>query len=401
MYGFEVRKRDTKTKARLGTLTTSHGVVETPAYVVVGTHAEVRCLKPEDIVSSGTQMVISNTYHLWRTLGDALETFPGLHTKLGWDGVIMTDSGGFQVFSMGFAREHGVGKVGNVGLAKQESRPNLVRITDDGAWFKETPDGPEFFLDAKFSIAIQEKLGADIILAFDECTSPLHDKEYTRKALERTHRWAKICLDVKTRNDQIFYGIVQGGAFEDLRKESAKFIGALPFDGFGIGGAFGNSFGDSKEASFKELGWVIPYLPENKPRHFLGMGRVDDLFLGVEAGIDTFDCVIPTREARHGGIWTLDGRYDIKRAKWLGSNVPLEEGCSCPACGTWKVTRGGLCTQFKEKNPEAARVATMHNVFFFNNLMKKIREAIAADAFTEFKEETLERLNRAKTSLTK
>ncbi|MEK7465411.1 MAG: tRNA guanosine(34) transglycosylase Tgt [Patescibacteria group bacterium] len=396
MHRFEVKKHDSKTKARLGTLTTPHGIVETPAYVVVGTHAEVRCLMPQDITRSGTQMVISNTYHLWRTLGDELQKFPGLHTKLGWDGVIMTDSGGFQVFSMGFAREHGIGKVGKVGLAKQESRPNLVRITDDGAWFREMPDGPEFFLDAKLSIAIQEKLGADIILAFDECTSPLHDKEYTRRALGRTHKWARICLDVKTRDDQMLYGIVQGGAFEDLRKESAQFIGALPFDGFGIGGAFGSSFGDSKEASFKELGWVIPYLPENKPRHFLGMGRIDDLFLGVEAGIDTFDCVIPTREARHGGIWTLDGRYDIKRAKWLGNDAPLGEGCMCSACGRWKVTRGSLCAQFKEKNPEAARAATIHNVFFFNNLMKKIRKAIIADTFTDFKKEILARLNRAK-----
>lgn len=399
MNRFEITKRDKKTKARLGTLTTKHGIAETPSYVVVGTHAEVRTFLPADIRFSTTQMVISNTYHLWRALGDTLETFQGLHAKLGWEGIIMTDSGGFQVFSLGFAREHGVGKIASIfpsedELLERRSQPNLVRITDEGVWFRETPDGTEFFLDAKLSMKIQEQLGADIIFAFDECTSPLHNEEYTRQALKRTHAWAKICLDSKTRDDQMLYGIVQGGAFEKLRKESAKTIGGMPFDGFAVGGSFGNSFGDSRKNMFDVIQWTTPFLPEEKPRHLLGIGKIEDLFGGVELGIDTFDCVIPTREARHGGIWTATGRYDVKRGKWLGSESPLEDGCECPVCGLWKITRGELYERFKEKHPDAARFATIHNVFFFNNLMRKIREAILEDQFLEFKEEFLSRLSK-------
>lgn len=395
---FELIKKDMRTQARLGTLTTKHGTVETPSYVIVGTHAEVRCLTAEDIRSSKTQMIISNTYHLWRTLGKKLDIFEGLHAKLGWEGVVMTDSGGFQVFSLGFAREHGVGKIASIfpneeALAERRSQPNLVRITDEGVWFRETPDGPEFFLDAKLSIAIQEKLGADIILAFDECTSPLHDYAYTKDAMERTHRWAKICLDVKTRNDQMLYGIVQGGAFKDLRQESARAIGMMSFQGFAIGGSFGNIQGKEMEDM---LQWSLPLLPEHKPRHLLGIGRIEDLFGGVELGMDTFDCVIPTREARHGGIWTAEGRYDVKRGKWQGNDVPLEEGCECPACGLWGITRGELYKRFKELHPDAARAATIHNVFFFNNLMRKIREAIREDRYPEFKTEFLSRLVKKK-----
>lgn len=387
---FEVIKKDSESRARFGVLKTAHGFVETPAYTIVGTHAEVRCLSPVDLVSTKTQIIIANTYHLWRTLGDKLESFEGLHKRMNWPASIMTDSGGFQVFSLGFAREHGVGKVGKFFSSEErESRPNLVRVTDDGAWFKEKPDGPEFFLDAKLSISIQEKLGADIILAFDECSSPLHDHEYTKKAMERTHKWAKICLDVKTRNDQMIYGIVQGGAFEDLRKESAKFIGALPFHGFGIGGAFGNSFGDSKEASFKELGWIIPYLPENKPRHFLGIGRIDDLFLGVEAGIDTFDCVIPTREARHGSLWTPVGRFDIKKGVYKNDYRKIQDDCLCEVCSEKNTTRQNIHELFKNKDKEAARFATIHNVFFFNNLMTQIRRSILDGNFPRFKERFL------------
>ncbi len=394
---FELIKKDTRTKARLGILTTAHGTVETPSYVVVGTHAKVRTLSSEDIRFSTTQMVISNTYHLWRTLGNELETFPGLHAKLGWNGIVMTDSGGFQVFSLGFAREHGVGKIASIfpgedELSERRSQPNLVRITDEGAWFRETLDGPEFFLDAKLSIAIQEKLGADIILAFDECTSPLHDEEYTRRALQRTHKWAKVCLEAKTRPDQLLYGIVQGGAFENLRKESAETIGSMPFGGFAIGGSLGNS----RNEMFNVIRWTTPFLPEEKPRHLLGIGRIEDLFGGVELGVDTFDCVIPTREARHGGIWTSVGRYDVKRGVWKGNPSPLEDGCECPACYVWHITRGELYERFKAKHPDAARVATIHNVFFFNNLMKKIREAIREDRYSEFKTEFLSRLSEKK-----
>ncbi|MEK7464630.1 MAG: tRNA guanosine(34) transglycosylase Tgt [Patescibacteria group bacterium] len=405
---FKVLKKDDKTKARVGILTTEHGEVETPSYVVVGTHAEVRCLTPEDILETKTQMVISNTYHLWQTLGDKLKTFPGLHKAMGWNGTFMTDSGGFQVFSLGFAREHGVSKIANIfpdegekGFslpAGRQAQENLVRITDEGVWFMD--GGKEVFLDAKLSMQIQEQLGADIILAFDECTSPLHDHAYTAEALARTHAWAKIGLQEKKRGDQKLYGIVQGGAFRDLREESARFIGSLPFDGFAIGGSLGNT----RAEMFEVIRWTIPFLREEAPRHLLGIGKINDLFEGVEEGIDTFDCVVPTREARHGGIWTSLGRINILKGRFSGDVSPLQEGrsgsekpsgsmsCACAACAEG-LTRGELNRLFKAKDASAARLATIHNVYFFNDLMAQIRQSIKDNRFLEFKNETLNRLS--------
>jgi len=428
MFGFSILKKDRRTNARVGFLKTPHGVVETPSYVVVGTHAEVRCLEPEDIPKTKIQMIIANTYHLWRTLGDKLDKFPGLHETMKWDGVIMTDSGGFQVFSLGFAREHGIGKImpifpegmssrgssrssAELGIrrmpdsAERERRAapaagagerlvprddipsgkekNLVRITEDGAYFKD--GGEELYLNPEISIGIQEKLGADVILAFDECTSPLHDYEYTKDAMERTHAWAKRSLAAKKREDQWLYGIVQGGEFEDLRKKSAEFIGQMPFDGFAIGG----SLGRSRNGMFDVIKWTIPFLPERKPRHLLGIGKIEDLFEAVEMGVDTFDCVIPTREARHGSLWTKFGRFDIKKGGWRGSFMKIQGDCGCPVCADMKVTRGELHELFKIRDPNAARLATIHNVFFFNDLMEKIRNSIKNEEFGGFKKNFL------------
>jgi len=389
---FTIIKEDKNSSARTGVIETAHGIVQTPAYVIVGTHATVRCLPPDALLATKTQIVIANTYHLWRTLGEKkLDSFEGLHTRMGWNGAIMTDSGGFQVFSLGFSREHGVGKIASIFPDEEKGKDrkiqeNLVRITNDGAYFNE--GGVEYFLDAKTSVAIQEKLGADIILAFDECTSPLHDHAYTAEALKRTHRWAKICLDQKTKKNQKLYGIVQGGAFEDLRKESSVFIGALPFHGFAIGG----SLGKSREEMARVLEWTIPYLPKEKPRHLLGIGKIEDIFSGVERGIDTFDCVIPTREARHGAIWTHDGRVDVKKNK-NALSAPLESGCTCSACAT-SITRKELTALFKSKDQKAGELATIHNVFFFNALMQELRDAINEGKFHEFKEKMLEKIRK-------
>lgn len=239
---FRIIKQDPYSRARLGLLETNHGVVETPAYTIVGTHAEVRAMSVGDLMKAKTQLLIVNTYHMWRKLGDdGVRNFSGLHKAMGWEKTIMTDSGGFQVFSMGAAREHRVSKTGinrNNNSAPSADK-SLVTITEEGAFIR---DCGEVYLDAEKSIAIQERLGADIIYAFDECTSPYHDYEYTKASLVRTHRWAERSLKAKT-SDQLLYGIVQGGSFEDLRKESAHVIGSLPFDGFGIGGAFSDSFG--------------------------------------------------------------------------------------------------------------------------------------------------------------
>lgn len=402
---FQITTRDQKTRARTGVIKTPHGTVETPSYVIVGTDAAVRCLEPEDIPQTKTQMIIANTYHLWRQWEQiGLTEFPGLHKEMGWQGTIMTDSGGFQVFSLGAAREHRTGKVKSGEASDFRDGESMVRITDSGVYFEDA--GEELYLDAELSMRIQEQLGADIIFAFDEPSSPHHDYDYTKKTVERTHAWAERSLEAKT-SGQFLYGIVQGGAFEDLRRESAKVISALPFDGLSIGGSFGSSFGSTTNDSMRELEWTVPLLPEEKPRHLLGMGKIEDLLYGVEAGIDTFDCVIPTREARHGAVWTSEGRLDITKGKYATDGGSIDETCNCPVCstskfteevgelGAEKTTRAALCALFKEKNHEAGRLATIHNIFFFNNFMEEVRNAINEGHFSEFKKMYLEKI-RAK-----
>ncbi|MDP3799889.1 MAG: tRNA guanosine(34) transglycosylase Tgt [bacterium] len=376
---FRVLKKDSSSRARLGIIETPHGIVETPSFVVVGTHAKVRELSSQDLIRAKTQLIISNTYHMWQKLGDkGLRKYPGLHESMNWQHPLMTDSGGFQVFSLGFARELGGGKIvtSQQSLATSE---NLVRITNDGVYFKV--GDREQFLDATKSIWIQEKLGADIILAFDEPTSPLHNYKYNKEALARTHRWEEESLKAKTTNQKM-YGIVQGGLFEDLRNESAKFIGSLDFDGFAVGGSFGSSFG-GKEKTFRELDWVVPYLPENKPRHLLGIGLIQDLFIGVSKGIDTFDCVVPTREGRHGNIYTLQGRLDMTKGLYKEDGSVLDPDCGCEVCATKKITKAYLHSLFKAKNFEAGYLASFHNIYFFNNLMKTIRNSIAEGNFKD------------------
>ncbi|MDP3731152.1 MAG: tRNA guanosine(34) transglycosylase Tgt [bacterium] len=380
---FRIIKKDQNSWARTGVIETAHGIIETPAYAMVGTHGQIKCLPGEKIPSTKTQLIMTNTYHLWQGFGGEkgeIKNLPTVQSFFGNNTPTITDSGGFQVFSLGFRREHKIGKI--AGTAPQDPavfRPekNLVRITEEGAFFGDQFLGPEL------SIKIQEKLGADLILAFDECTSPLHDYQYNKEAMERTRQWAKVCLETKTLNNQLLYGIVQGGGFENLREESAKFINSLPFQGVAIGGTFEKS----ENGSFSVLRWTIPHLEENKPRHFLGIGLIGDVFESVELGIDTFDCVIPTREARHGGIWTKQGRLDITKAIYQSDESKLEKDCLCPACQT--ITKAGLHQQFKTKNQKAGENATIHNVYFFNNLMTEIREAIKNNRLQELKKEYL------------
>lgn len=392
----------------MGIIKTNHGAIETPSYVIVGTHAEVRCLNKGDLERTLTQVVIANTYHLYESLRENLRAFPGVHAKLNWNGPVMTDSGGFQVFSLGFGREHGVSKIANIFPEEEKTTKynesdkneigtdktkNLVRITDKGVYFK-TETGKKF-LGPKKSIEIQKKLGADIILAFDECTSPLHDYRYTKKSLARTHKWAKICLDEhfkqKSNAPQLLYGIVQGGEWRNLRETSAKFIGKLPFNGFAIGGSLGKTRNDM----LKILDWTVPLLPETKPRHLLGIGKIEDLFQGIERGIDTFDCVIPTREARHGAIWSSRGRFDIVKSKHQNNASVLDPDCECLTCLKTKIRKKDLYELFKSKNENAARYATIHNVYFFNNLMKQIRASIDKGKFSAFKSMSLNKLKNS------
>ena len=382
---FNLLKKDGE--ARLGIIKIGQREIETPNYVVVATDGQIRCLTQEDIPKTKTQIVISNTYHLSQSLGkEGLSQFPGLHEFMGWNGLIMTDSGGFQVFSMGKARTQNTGKVSNKEHRASQNL-NQVRVTDDGVYF--TNDiGEEIYLDAEISIKIQEQLGADIILAFDEPSSPKDDYEATKKSMRRTHDWATRSLAAKI-SDQKIYGIVQGGNFKDLRVESAKFINQLDFDGFAIGGAFGSSFGSEKHHTFEELEWVSPLLDEQKPRHLLGIGRIDDIFEAVERGVDTMDCVIPTREARHGGIWTSNGRIDITKGQYSSDNSALVKNCFCPTCQEEGTTKSKLYELFKSKDLEAGHLATIHNVYFFNDLMRQVREAIKNNSFKTLKKRFL------------
>jgi len=338
---FRITKRSRTGRARLGVLRTPHGTIRTPAYVIVATYGRVRALAPADVRASRTQVVISNTYHLWGKRG--------VHRMLGVRLPMMTDSGGFQVFSLGAAKEHGVGKV--LKQPHRTGRVSNVRITERGVHF--SVDGVRRFLSPESSIATQEALGADIIFAFDECTSPLHPYAYTKASMERTHRWAARCLKARTGKAQLLYGIVQGGRFKRLRTASAKAIAAMGFDGFGIGGSFGR---DEMRAT---LAAVIPHLPDDKPRHLLGIGTVADIFDAVEAGVDTFDCVIPTREARHGRIYTDDGPVSIKKTPYRGD----------------------------------IRAATLHNVRWFNRLLERVRAALADGSYRSFKRTFLTRFS--------
>ena len=394
---FTSRRPDPRAWARLGRLVTPHGAIDTPAFVVVGTQAAVKSLQPHEVAALGAQAVLCNTYHLYLRPGpDLVAELGGLHGFMGWPGPMFTDSGGYQVFSLGFGKEHGIGKL--VGMFPDEDprdrrrpRPDagtqakLSRVDDDGVTFRSHLDGSTHRLTPESSIAIQEKLGADVILAFDEPTSPLHDEEYTRQAMERTHRWAERSLTAKKRPDQALYGIVQGGAFRRLREQSAAFIGQMAFDGFAIGG----SLGTSKRDVERVLDWSIPALSEDRPRHMLGIGEPEDLFRCVERGIDTFDCVAPTRHARRGVLMTADGPLTITKASYREDDGPVDPDCSCPTCTTF--SRAYLRHLFVAEELLAYTLATTHNLAFVLGLMARIRGALADGMLDGLKAEALGR----------
>ena len=374
MIEFSIQKKSKKSNARIGILKTPHGEVETPTLVTVATQATVKTLTSEEVIAAKSPLLIANTYHLHLKPGEAIVKHGGgLHTFMQWPKPLMTDSGGFQVFSLGFGKDFGTGK-----MLKQKhhgdaitygQQPKLLKITDDGVSFTSFLDGSKLFLNPKESIRIQEALGADIIFAFDECTSPIADAEYTRVSMDRTHRWAKQSLDAR-KTAQAMYGIVQGGKFKDLRTESARYIRSLPFDGFGIGG----EFGDNKATMEKMLNWVLRELPEEKPRHLLGIGYVEDIPKIMAAGVDTFDCTLPTHAARHGVVFTSKGKIDIMKSQYLKDKKPLDPLCACFVCGTY--TRSYLCHLMRAKEITPLRLLTIHNLFYFNTLVETMRERI-------------------------
>lgn len=387
---FSISSEYPRTLARLGILQTPHGEIHTPSFAAVGTQAAVKAIAPDDLQKIGIQVFIANTYHLHLRPGeDVIAQLGGLHRFMSWDGPIMTDSGGFQAFSLGAAIEHGVGKIASIfpdeagaaerggHLSKAQRGQSLVSITEEGVEFRSHFDGSPQKFTPENTIDIQKKLGADMIFVLDECTSPLHDYEYTKRAMERTHRWAVRALEHFHKiadRQQALFGIVQGGAYQDLRERSARFISALEFDGFGIGGSVGRSKGDL----YRVLDWTIPLLPDGKPRHLLGIGEIEDIFQAVARGIDLFDCVAPTRMARNGALWVKDAkefRINITNAAYKTDPRPTEERCECYTCQNF--SRAYLHHLFIAKEILAMRLATVHNLYFLESLMQKIRTAIA------------------------
>jgi queuine tRNA-ribosyltransferase len=372
--------------------------VETPFFCVVGTAGSVKSVTPAELRELGAGVLLANTYHLLLRPGaEIVRDLGGLHRFMAWDGPLVTDSGGFQVFSLGFGLEHGVGK--QIGMfpgsspeleeRAQRTRtqaPRLVRVDEDGATFTSHIDGSRQRLTPESSIAIQEARGADITLAFDEPTSPLHDAEYTRQAMERTHRWARRCIDARQRADLALYGIVQGGAFEDLRTASARFTGMLPFDGVAIGGSLGKSKADMHAV----IKWSIPHLPPAWPRHLLGIGEPEDLFACVERGIDQFDCVAPTRLGRHGQLYTPDGRLHMTSLEHKDDARPIQADCGCYTCRTG-FSRGYLRHLFAAHELLAYTLSSLHNLYFIQRLMQQIRAAIRADRLAELRDAFLSR----------
>lgn len=380
MIEFTILKKSKKSRARIGILKTPHGEIETPSLVPVATRAAVKALTAREAALTGSQILIANTFHLHLRPGEKIvQRAGGLHTFMRWNHPLMTDSGGFQVFSLGFGKDLGVGKLlkifpeENGGKKKAtvhtHHQPKEVKITKDGVWFRSPIDGQKLFLGPKESIKIQEALGADIMFAFDECTPPLATRAYIEKALVRTHTWAKLCLESQ-KTKQALFGIVQGSHFKDLREESAKYISGLGFSGYGIGG----DLGASKKDMLKILSWVMPRLEEAKPRHLLGIGYLEDMEDIITSGVDLFDCTVPTHYARRGIAFTSSGKLNLNRTLFLKDKKPLDKKCRCETCAEY--TRDYICHLMRAGEITAMRLLTFHNLFYFNAFVEGIREKI-------------------------
>ena len=383
--------------ARTGTLTTPHGVVETPAFVAVGTRGTVGSITTHDLRKAGTRILIANAYHLHLRPGaDLIEALGGLHSFMNWDGPLMTDSGGFQVFSLGAGRVHGVGKIGSVfpGQGDQNEgrtgeRQPLAFIDEDGVRFTSYLDGSSYRFTPEGVISIQRKLGADIILPLDECTSPLHDYDYTKAAMERTHRWMLRSQREFQRigsPDQAMFGIAQGGAFQDLREESARFMADQDLPGYAIGG----SLGKSKEDMCRVLEWTVPLLPPERPRHLLGIGEMEDIFEAVGRGMDLFDAITPTRLAGTGTVFVRDAprfRIHLTNTHFKEDSRPIEAACPCDTCRRY--SRAYVRHLFAAREILAVHLATVHNLHFVESLLGEIRSAIRRGEFAALRRDWL------------
>lgn len=353
--------------ARRGELKTPHGVVETPIFMPVGTQATVKTMTPEEVRDVGGRLILSNTYHLYLRPGHRLVAEAGgLHRFMHWDGPILTDSGGFQVFSLG----------------------PLRKVEEDGVWFRSHIDGSEHYFSPEKAVEIQEALGSDIAMAFDECAPYPCTHDYALEAVNRTTRWAKRCRIVHRREGQALFGIIQGGVFRDLREKSTYELLEIGFPGFGIGGL---SVGEPKDLMYESLENTIPLIPADRPRYLMGVGSPDCLLEGVARGVDMFDCVLPTRIARNGTVFTREGKLVVRNAEYARDYGPLDPECGCYTCRNY--TRAYVRHLIKSNEILGVRLTTIHNLYFILNLMHNIRVAIDEGRFSAYKKEFLSRFN--------
>lgn len=422
-FNFTISKRLGK-RARAGYIDTPHGRINTPAFIAVGTKATVKALTTEQVKSLGAEAVLGNTYHLYLTPGDDLvRDAGGLGQFMNWQGPTFTDSGGFQVFSLGAAwagngqssgskiaergktplvlnsqnngqeNENNSTSTSNDGDESDNTHKAFARIDEDGVNFKSIIDGTMHRFTPESSMAIQHNLGADIMFAFDECTSPFAPYEYQVEAMNRTHRWAERSLDahravhnpgsaensLRSKPYQALFGVVQGGRHKDLREESARVIGSMDFDGFGIGGSF------DKEDMYTTVGWVNDILPEGKPRHLLGIGEPEDFFGGIENGADTFDCVTPTRLGRNGTLYTSRGKIHMKNAEYTRDFGKIDPECECEVCSNY--TPAYISHLYRSHEMLAGTLGSVHNLYFVVNLVKRIRQSILDGSYDKLKED--------------
>ncbi len=362
MEHFKVFKRDINTFARLGRLKTSHGEIKTPVFMPVGTLASVKSLSPDDLIDINAEIILGNTYHLYLRPGHRLiKQLGGLHKFMGWNKPILTDSGGFQVFS----------------LAK------LRKKNDNGVEFQSHIDGSFHFFTPKIVMEIQQSLGSDIMMVFDDCVEYGADREEVIKAMERTNRWSAECKNYKN-TENLLFGIVQGGMFVDLRKQHLEQVVNLNFDGYALGGL---SVGEPKPVMYEIIKEIAPKMPENKPRYLMGVGTPEDILFAVEHGIDMFDCVMPTRNARNGTLFTSKGKISIKKEEFKDKDEPLDENCTCYTCKNF--SKAYLRHLYVSRELLSYRLNTIHNLHFYINLMKNIREHISKGTFKKFKENFL------------
>ncbi len=361
-FKFEVLKKSNENASRLGRMTTNHGIIETPIFMPVGTQATVKSMTPEELKEIKAQIILSNTYHLYMRPGhDLIKEAGGLHKFMNWDLPILTDSGGFQVFSLGPMR----------------------KISEEGVAFRSHIDGSKHFISPEKAIEIQTALGSDIIMAFDECPPYPAEYKYVKNSLERTSRWAKRCKEAHANTEnQTLFGIVQGGMYKDLRKQSVEELIEIGFKGYALGGL---SVGEPKDIMYEMLDYTTPLLPEDKPRYLMGVGSPDCLFEGVERGVDMFDCVLPTRLARNGTAMTSRGRISIKQAQYTRDFSPLDPDCDCYTCRNY--SKAYLRHLYKSNEILSARLFSYHNLHFLLNLMEKIRKAIDEDTFKTLKKD--------------